>query len=179
MQVVEARATSGTSALVCLADRIATACAGPMDALQDDVLTALRTWACRPRLLSPEQMQGRADGYARHLLHADPSGRFAVVSIVWRPGQCTPIHAHYTWCGYAVVAGSLHEESYAWTHTLGAVRSAGRADRSAGYACFGHAGVDAVHRLGNRTDAEAVSVHVYGVDAPRVATHVNRIVTAI
>jgi predicted metal-dependent enzyme (double-stranded beta helix superfamily) len=176
---VEARATAERSPLVSLADQIAVACAGPMDALQDDVVAALRTWTCEPRFLSPEQVASRADGYARHLLHADPSGRFAIVSIVWRPGQCTPIHAHYTWCGYAVVAGSLHEERYEWTCALRAVRSAGCADRSAGYACFGHAGVDAVHRLGNRSRAEAVSVHVYGVDAPRVATHVNRVVVAI
>jgi hypothetical protein len=48
-------------------------------------------------------------------------------------------------------------------------------ERNAGYTCFGYAGVDAIHGLGNRSSAAAISVHVYGVDAPRVATHVNRI----
>ena len=178
MQVVETRETAATIPLMGLAHRMTAACTGPMHALHDAIVTALRACTCAPGLLSAEQVQGRSDRYARHLLYADPSGRFAIVSIVWRPDQCTPIHAHYTWCGYAVVQGALHEESYAWSPDHGAVRRARGTDRSAGYVCFGHAGLDAVHRLGNRSRAEAVSVHVYGVDAPRVGTHVNRLVTA-
>lgn len=178
MRVAEAREAAGASPLVCLADRITAACAGPMDALQDTVVAALGKWSRASGLLSLGQLQGRPDRYARHLLHADPSGRFSIVSIVWGPDQHTPIHGHYTWCGYAVVGGSLHEESYAWEPARGALRRAGCAERVAGYACFGYAGIDAVHRLGNRSRAEAVSVHVYGVDAPRVGTHVNRVVAA-
>jgi len=176
MQVVEARETAGRSPLVYVAERITAACIGPIDALRDVVLATLRESTRERGLLSAEQMQGRPDRYARHLLYADPSGRFAIVSIVWRPDQRTPVHGHHTWCGYAVVDGTLHEESYAWAADLRAVRRAGCADRTAGYACFGYAGVDAVHRLGNRSSARAVSVHVYGIDAPRVGTHVNRVV---
>ena len=178
MRVV-ARETAGALPIACLADRVAAGCVGPMDALRHAVLTALDAWSHAPGLLSTAQMQGRPDRYARHLLHADPSGRFAIVSIVWRPDQHTPVHGHYTWCGYAVVRGSLHEESYAWEPARGAARRAGGADRVAGYACFGYAGIEEVHRLGNRSSKEAVSVHVYGVDAPRVGTHVNRVVAAV
>ncbi len=35
--------------------------------------------------------------YQQYLLHADPLGRFSVVSFVWGPGQKTPIHDHCTW----------------------------------------------------------------------------------
>src|SRR5258706_12890875 len=35
--------------------------------------------------------------YARHLVHEDPKKRFIVVSLVWTPGQGTPIHDHSTW----------------------------------------------------------------------------------
>ena len=41
------------------------------------------------------------------------------------------------------------------------------------------AGVETIHRLGNRTRRPAISVHAYGVDAPRVATHVNRMLAAV
>jgi len=55
--------------------------------------------------------------------------------------------------------------------------SAQRTDiRPPGYGCFAHAGLDQIHRLGNSGAETAISIHVYGVDAARVRTHVNRVV---
>ena len=164
--------------LTCLVERIGDALAGAIDELAPAVDAALALAAADPRLLSGAQTLGRADCYARHILHADPHGRFAIVSIVWRPGQRTPVHGHYTWCGYAVVNGSLHEESYVQAHPA-AVRRIASADRSAGYVCFTHAGIEPAHCLGNCGNADAVSLHVYGIDGERVGTHVNRVVRAI
>jgi predicted metal-dependent enzyme (double-stranded beta helix superfamily) len=167
------------SPLVELASSCEAACDGPMDALQGRVLDALARAARAPDLLTPAQRTGRADAYTRHLLHGDPRGRFAIVAIVWQPGQGTPVHSHYTWCGYAVVEGSLQESSFLWTPGEGAVRRGGKVERRAGYACFGFAGIDGVHGLANRSGAPSISVHVYGVDAPRVATHVNRVLAVV
>ncbi|MEO9162169.1 MAG: cysteine dioxygenase family protein [Casimicrobiaceae bacterium] len=179
MRNVGMRGVLAESSLITLAERVAAGCAAPMDALADAVLAGLSASTADSELLSTEQKRGLPDAYARHLLYADPDGRFSIVSIVWRPGQCTTIHGHYTWCGYAVVAGSLHEQTYARMHELRGVRPSGCGDRSAGHACFAHAGIEEAHRLGNRSNADAVSVHVYGVDGPRVGTHVNRVVDAI
>ncbi|CPM31457.1 Predicted metal-dependent enzyme of the double-stranded beta helix superfamily [Bordetella pertussis] len=40
------------------------------------------------------------------------------------------------------------------------------------------AGLDAIHRLRNVGAGTAISLHVYGVEGDRVATHVNRIARA-
>ena len=47
--------------------------------------------------------------YTRHVLHADPLGRFTVVGLVWGSQQYSPIHAHYAWCAYRILAGELTE----------------------------------------------------------------------
>jgi predicted metal-dependent enzyme (double-stranded beta helix superfamily) len=169
------RATLARTPLMELVASIEAACEGRVDDLQCAMLDALALAACAPGLLTPAQRAGSSERYARHLLHGDARGRFAIVSLVWQPGQRTPVHSHYTWCGYAVVEGALHEETFAWPRGGGAARCTGAAERRAGYACFGHAGVETIHGLRNRSSAAAVSVHVYGVDAPRVATHVNRV----
>ena len=173
--VVERRRSTQRQALAELVEGIEAACAGPADNLREPMLAALASAALAPRLLTATQRRGGPDHYTRHLLHGDARGRFAIVSIVWLPGQCTPVHDHSTWCGYAVVEGSLQENGYLWMAACSAVRSSGSAERPAGYASFGHAGVEGVHRLGNRSTEPAISVHVYGVDAPRIATHVNRV----
>ncbi|WP_292453825.1 cysteine dioxygenase family protein [Methylibium sp.] len=141
------------------------------------VTAALREAGGDTALLSAEQRRGRADRYVRHLLYADPAGRFSVVSLVWGPGQFSPVHGHYTWCGYVVVSGQLHEESYVWVPDRKVAIQAEATDRGAGGICFSHAGLEEIHRLGNRGDDWAVSVHVYGVDGTRVSSHVNRVVT--
>jgi predicted metal-dependent enzyme (double-stranded beta helix superfamily) len=176
--LAEQRATLARAPLMDLVASIEAACEGRMVDLQCAMLDALARAACAPGLLTLAQRSGSSERYARHLLHGDARGRFAIVSLVWQPGQRTPVHGHYTWCGYAVVEGALQEETFAWPRGGGAALCTGTAERRAGYACFGHAGVETIHGLGNRSSAPAVSVHVYGVDAARVATHVNRVLAA-
>ncbi len=169
---------TGSEALTGLIARLDSACAAPVESMGAAITEALKSACARPDLLSPLQCCGRNDHYARHVLHADPAGRYTVVALVWEPGQVTPVHGHYAWCSYAVVAGTLHEERYLWARDPQAVSRTGAADRAPGYFCFSHAGLDEIHRLGNRGDVPAISVHVYGVDGPRIATHVNRVLLA-
>ena len=43
----------------------------------------------------PELMaEGPPHGYAQNLLWCDPFERFSVVSFVWAPSACTPVHDH-------------------------------------------------------------------------------------
>ena len=163
-------------ALKILIDDLDAACCGSSDSFDTAVSQALGR-ACRAAdLLTPTETIGSAGGYTRHLLHADPGGRYTLVALVWQPGQFSPIHGHFAWCGYAVSEGRLSEISYAYAHDTALAQPLHSIRRSAGSTCFAHAGLDDIHRLGNDGARNAISLHAYGVDSARVATHVNRVV---
>jgi predicted metal-dependent enzyme (double-stranded beta helix superfamily) len=140
----------------------------------DRVVAALHRAPAIPVLMSPDQCQASAHCYTRHIVYGDPAGRFTILALIWGAGQFSPVHAHQTWCGYVVCDHALTETEYAF--------EAGRAvplrtvERQRGYCCFGQAGLDQIHRLGNAGARPAISLHVYGVDPALVATHVNRMV---
>lgn len=130
---------------------------------------------CAPvdELLLPAQRQGSAAGYSRHVLYADPAGRFTVVSLVWEGGQASPVHAHHTWCGYAVVDGALLERGFRDAGG-GAAVALTESMRPPGSTVFDPGG-HAIHQLLNPGADRCISIHVYGVGPARVATDVNRV----
>jgi predicted metal-dependent enzyme (double-stranded beta helix superfamily) len=139
---------------------------------------ALAEAAANPELLSPAQREGSAESYRRHLLAADPHGRYAIAALVWLQQQASPVHAHHTWCGYAVIEGALSETVFEWNgaqHCASATRTQAR---NTGAVSFVRGGKGGIHQLGNCSDAPAVSLHIYGVPGARIATHVNDIVRA-
>ncbi|MBO9355023.1 cysteine dioxygenase [Bordetella petrii] len=150
----------------------------PPERLPQAVAEILQADVTLGELLDQEQRQGCADHYARHVLYSHPMGLFTVVALVWRAGQHSPIHGHYTWCAYKVLAGEMQEEHFAWDRQTDCARYQGKISKLPGETAAGHAGLDQIHRLGNAGMDTAISVHVYGVGGARVATHVNRIVTA-
>lgn len=129
--------------------------------------------------LSAEQCEGRAEGYTRHIIYEDPKSRFTIASLVWNPGQFSPVHAHYVWCALAVVEGQLTEEFYDYGKWDSAPVLKSSVSRAAGQGSSGHAGLEQIHRVGNSGERPAISVHVYGIDGARVTTHVNRIVPLV
>jgi len=140
------------------------------------VRAALAKAAADTSLLTPAQREGAADGYRRHLLAADPFGRYAIAALVWMPGQASPVHAHHTWCGYAVIDGTLTETVYDWhaaDERASEVRGHPRVPGAVSFVRAGHTGI---HRLGNAGNAPAVSLHLYGVSAAQLSTHVNDLV---
>src|ERR1700760_4604567 len=76
------------------------------------VAEQLRRHLPGPDVLSAEQRLGSPDGYRSHTLHVEPDGSFSIVALVWRPGQVTRIHDHVTWCTFAVIQGTEHEDLY-------------------------------------------------------------------
>ncbi|WP_236061241.1 cysteine dioxygenase family protein [Paraburkholderia domus] len=139
---------------------------------------ALAEAAANPELLTSAQREGSTEKYRRHLLAADPHGRYAVAALVWLPQQASPVHAHHTWCGYAVIEGTLSETVFEWNgaqHCASATRTQAR---NPGAVSFVRGGRGGIHRLGNCSDAPAVSLHIYGVAGAQIATHVNDIVRA-
>lgn len=140
------------------------------------VRAALARAADDDTLLTPSQREGSPDCYRRHVVAADPRGRYTIVALVWQPGQASPVHGHHTWCGYVVLEGSLTETLYAWDDARGCATQARRHARDAGAVSYVRAGRSSIHQLGNSGTRPAVSLHVYGVPGEQVATHVNDLV---
>jgi predicted metal-dependent enzyme (double-stranded beta helix superfamily) len=138
---------------------------------------ALNLAVAEDLLLTPAQREGAANAYRRHLLIADPQGRYAAAALVWQSGQASPVHGHHTWCGYAVLDGTLSETLYTCDERSGCAIPSRTQLREAGALSYVRAGLTAVHRLANTGTRPAVSLHVYGVSAERIATHVNRLVS--
>ncbi len=122
--------------------------------------------------LPPDQRRANHERYARHLVYADPRGHFSVLAIVCAPGQASPIHAHYTWCGVAVYQGTLTETFYELAK--GKPAESRRTIRVQGSTSFDSAN-RAIHQFANRGTGNAISLHVYGVGGDRVSTGINRI----
>jgi predicted metal-dependent enzyme (double-stranded beta helix superfamily) len=155
-----------------LVRRIDAALAAPSQALPAAVTAALGEALARSDWLGEEQLRPDPAQYARHLLHADPLGRYSVVSLVWDCGQQSPIHAHHTWCSVGVYSGEISETFYAVENAVPVPLRTVR--RGAGTLSFDDGG-SGVHRIANPDGGVAVSIHVYGIDAARVATGVNRV----
>ena len=133
---------------------------------------AMAAFAAQADLLAGRDCPCRPESYVRHLLHNDPHGQYAVVALVWRPGQMSPVHAHKTWCALAVHQGVLSETYYEpgeapWPT---ATRLLGPGDASHGAADPG-----LIHRIANLSCRTAISIHCYGTAFERFADGVNDI----
>jgi predicted metal-dependent enzyme (double-stranded beta helix superfamily) len=62
--------------------------------------------------LEPRHRRAEGAHYARHLIHDAGDGSLSLYSIVWQPGQWTPVHDHGSWGVVGVVEGVLEERSY-------------------------------------------------------------------
>lgn len=154
--------------------------------LAEIALAARQPVADRPRAVAqaigmavnrPELLDGRdcpccPDRYVRHLLHSDTAGGYAVVALVWRPGQMSPVHAHRTWCAFGVHHGVLTETLYAPGDPP--VPSASRL-LAPGATAEGAADPDLIHRLANLSCRTAISIHCYGVGYDRFGDGVNEV----
>ena len=165
---------SGSGSLGALAVEISLACEAG-DRMGSRIRAALERAVSDPDLLSAKHRAPQRKCYARHVLYSDPFKRFTVLAIVWGPGQFSPPHAHDTWCAYAVYDGPLHETGYRLVLSSTLVKPICAEVRNPGYSCFAGAGLDQIHRLGNAGTKPAISIHVYGVERDRIATHVNRV----
>ena len=159
-----------------LAARISRACFEPPQAMGRQIKDALARAVREPALLSAEQRLPEPQCYARHVIYSDPAGRFTILAIVWDGGQFSIPHAHHTWCAYAVYDGDLEETLFAWNAGRSEATPLRTEPRGTGYTCYAAAGLDQIHRLGNPGARPAISIHVYGVERDRIATHVNRAV---
>ena len=151
-----------------------TAVAGPAETLAHAVTAALESVVSEPEWVPADRRRASHDNYARHVLHGDAAGRYSILSIVWNPGQMSPIHAHLTWCAVAVYRGTL-SETFFRDDSVGATPVAIRTvTRTARTLSFDRP-LTAIHRLANDGLETAISIHVYGLGPDRITTGVNRI----
>jgi predicted metal-dependent enzyme (double-stranded beta helix superfamily) len=173
--------------LCAMLDAAFDACSTPGDPSRCPVFAremraALRSVISDAALVTPAQRESCATRYRRHLIAACPQGRYAIAALVWLPGQASPIHAHHTWCGYAVLEGTLTETLYRWDHARDGATVLRSHARAAGAVAFGGRGRAGIHRLSRSVGNAAepcVSLHIYGVHADEIATGVNDIVPLV
>jgi predicted metal-dependent enzyme (double-stranded beta helix superfamily) len=140
--------------------------------LTDAPQAALAPLLADPALLDGVALAPCAERYARHLLHADPRGRYTLLALLWRPGQMSPVHAHHVWCAFGVVSGVLTEHHFAPGEPP---RPTGCRLLHPGDACQGPGAPHLIHRLGNCGTAPAVSIHAYGAAWDAAGRGVNDI----
>lgn len=140
-----------------------------LPALLEQVAMRTRGLLAEASWLPPELARPADENYARYLLHRDPRNRFVVLSLVWKPGQATPIHDHSCWGIMGMLEGSLEVVNY---DRLDDGSQPGRASlREADTVTVHERETGAVlppwheiHLIGNRTKETAISIHVYGRD---------------
>lgn len=103
--------------------------------------------------------------YQQYLLYADARERFSVVSFVWGPGQCTPIHDHTVWGLIGMLRGAETAQPYAqapdgrW-QPHGALQTLRPGQVEAVSPTVGD-----VHLVSNAlADQASISIHVYGAN---------------
>lgn len=153
-----------------LIDRLDAAVAlGNSDAVTTRVKDDLSDLLSRSALRLPAAFwRTRQEGYARRLLHQNPTLGYTAVVMTWAPGQSTPLHDHGgLWCVEGVVDGTMEVTRFDLAdQSNGSYMFVERGRLRAG---VGSAGslippVD-YHVLGNAlTDRPSLTLHVYGGD---------------
>jgi len=129
---------------------------------------------CRNDLwLDERHRTGEPDRYTRHLLHKDPHNRFIVLSLVWQPGQVTPIHDHACWGVMGLVDNSLEEICYERLDDgtrpgFCELEQTRGTDVSKGGVAYLLPPYEEIHRIGNTSDRPTISLHVYGRDLDEI-----------
>ncbi len=119
--------------------------------------------------LEPQHYMSHPDHYARNLVYAAPDDSLSLYTLVWLPGQWTPVHDHGSWGVVGIVEGVLEERSYV---RLSPDRGADTGIElvRGGIILLGHGAVtsfvpnpDHIHITGVPQERpRAVSLHLYG-----------------
>lgn len=62
--------------------------------------------------LGPPHYQSDPDHYARNLVYEAPDDSLSLYTLVWLPGQWTPVHDQGSWGVVGVLEGVVEERSY-------------------------------------------------------------------
>jgi predicted metal-dependent enzyme (double-stranded beta helix superfamily) len=165
-----------TSALDAMLADIARATSAEAALRHRAVAAAIAPYLGNPGLLAGRDCPCNPQRYCRHLLFNDPQAGYAVIAIVWTPGQMSPVHAHRTWCAFGVHRGWLAETYFERKGDI--VTPTNCTPSGPGRTGCAAADPDTIHRLANLGTEEAVSIHVYGVGFDDFGTGVNEVYAA-
>ena len=62
--------------------------------------------------LEPRHYRSDSNHYARNLVYDAPDGSLSLYTLVWLPGQWTPVHDHGSWGVVGILEGVLEERNY-------------------------------------------------------------------
>ncbi len=122
--------------------------------------------------------QPAQDDYRQQVVRSLPEGKYSIVSLVWRPGQATPVHDHRCWCVVGVLQGTERETRFELVTDGVEERLVvrGTAFYGAGEVCRIVPPEEGIHKVENGgRDGLTISIHVYGADIARVGTSINRV----
>lgn len=111
--------------------------------------------------------------YRQYLLHADPLGRFSIVSFVWGPGQQTPVHDHTVWGVIAMLRGAEFSQPFAAEGTGALVPTAPARRLQPGDVEVVSPSLGDIHQVRNAfADQVSISIHLYGGNIGEIRRHV-------
>jgi len=117
--------------------------------------------------------QPHPEFYRQYLLHADPLGRFSIVSFVWGPGQQTPVHDHTVWGIIAMLRGAEFSQGYRRSADGSLVPSGAEHRLEPGDVEMVSPTLGDVHRVRNAfADQVSISIHMYGGNIGEIQRHV-------
>lgn len=119
--------------------------------------------------LKPEHFKDDPVHYARNALYVSPEDGISLFTLVWNPGQWTPVHDHGTWGVVGVLRGVLEEKSFIRTDSR-AKEDEGIVLKRGGVILLKENSVttfvpnpDHIHKTGvPDTREQAVTLHLYG-----------------
>ncbi len=119
--------------------------------------------------LKDEHFQSNQNHYSRNPVYFCEQGQLSLFTMVWEPGQWTPVHDHGTWGVVGIIDGVLEERNFIRTDTREREDSGIKLHRggltllSPGSVTTFVPNPDHIHRTGvSRSRPRAVSLHLYG-----------------
>jgi len=111
-------------------------------------------------------------GYAQNLLWCDPFERFSVVSFVWAPSACTPVHDHQMWGLVGMLRGSETSQRFRRDPATGALTRGECSTLAPGDVEVLQPALGDIHQVTNTlSDCGSLSIHVYGGNIGAVRRH--------
>jgi predicted metal-dependent enzyme (double-stranded beta helix superfamily) len=112
-------------------------------------------------------------GYAQNLLWCDPFERFSMVSFVWAPSACTPVHDHRMWGLVGMLRGSEISQAFTRDPATGALATGKATTLMPGDVEALIPALGDIHRVTNAlADCGSISIHLYGGNIGAVQRHI-------
>lgn len=151
------------------AEAISTSMPEPADCVLELAPLMHRLLAGGHSFLKPEHFKSDPKHYARNAIHIAETDGLSLYTLVWNPGQWTPVHDHGTWGVVGIVRGVLEERNFIRMNPSNKADKGIQLVRSGPILLSENTvttfvpNPDHIHKTGVPTEREqAVSLHLYG-----------------